>query len=138
MRIMFVITSAALAGAAAGCNGPDESRVTGTVTFDGRPIPDGWVCFTPDSAKGNVGPQGRARITNGQYDTGAAGGRDVVAGPVRVRIDCFDGKVADGLPSGNPILASYETTVELPRGASAQNFEIPRVWGEKKFAALPP
>lgn len=141
MALRFPLPFALLALAPLGCSGwggPDEHRVTGTVTFDGQPIPDGWVCFTPDSAKGNVGSQGRARIQNGAFDTAAAGGRNVIGGPVRVRIDCFDGRTADGLPNGNPMLATYETTAELPQAPGTHDFAIPKEWGSKKFAALPP
>ncbi|MBA4065785.1 MAG: hypothetical protein C0501_19120 [Isosphaera sp.] len=80
----------------------------------------------------------RARIRNGAYDTGTRDGRGIVGGPMRVRIDSFDGQVTAGLPNGKPTLATYETAADRPRAAAIQDFAIPKAWGEKKLPALPP
>jgi len=41
---------------AAGCTsdqGPKRYRVSGEITFDGKPVPHGEIVFTPDIGKGN-------------------------------------------------------------------------------------
>ncbi|CAN5285486.1 hypothetical protein BH11PLA2_BH11PLA2_10330 [soil metagenome] len=51
--------------ASAGCNlGEPTGTVSGTITLDGKPVPDGLIRFVP--ADGNSQP-GDSFITNGQY-----------------------------------------------------------------------
>ena len=59
-----------LLGACSG-QGTDRFDVSGTVTFNGQPVPAGQVVFSPDLSKGNDGPQGYAEIHGGRYDTRA-------------------------------------------------------------------
>jgi len=130
-----------LPGLICGCgkSGPKTYDVSGSVTFAGKPIPDGWVCFSPDSSKGNSGPQGRARILNGKYDTDEDFGMGTIGGPMLVRIDGFDGNKKPDAPNGNPIMAPYNTVVDLPKDdAEAIDLVIPDAWAKKKVLALPP
>ena len=43
---------------------PDMAPVSGTVTFDGNPLPRGIVQFVPDISKGNSGPTASAEISS--------------------------------------------------------------------------
>ena len=61
-------------------------ELSGEATHGGKPIPAGRIYFTPDSAKGNNGPQGFAPIKDGRYDT-RNDGHGAVAGPMVVRYD---------------------------------------------------
>jgi hypothetical protein len=68
IRIRAGLALVALAAlSAAGCNSPNGS-VTGEVTYDGQPVTDGTITFTPADGKGSVagGPvaQGRYRVQN--------------------------------------------------------------------------
>src|SRR5690242_9345544 len=95
--------------AAVGCSdgGPKRYRLTGTVAFDdGTPIPEGEVLLTPDAAKKNTGPQGRAPIRDGKFDTDAGDGLGFAGGPTVIRVNGM---------SGSKTLCEYETSVELPR-----------------------
>src|SRR5690242_10819227 len=68
----------------AGCSsdrGPKRYRVSGEVKFAGQPIPYGEILFTPDSTKGNSGPQGIAIIQQGKYDTAGTRAPGVAGGP---------------------------------------------------------
>ena len=49
--------------------GPTRYRVSGEVKVAGQSVPYGEILFTPDSSKGNSGPQGIAIIQQGKYDT---------------------------------------------------------------------
>ncbi|HLA84892.1 MAG TPA: hypothetical protein VJL29_08860 [Thermoguttaceae bacterium] len=114
---------ALLVGLAAGCGdrGPTRYRVSGTVTFQGKPVPLGAIQFTPDTSKGNRGPAAFAGIKNGRYDT-AASGQGFVGGPQVVTVDAFDGVIVDPdlLPSGKPLLKNqYRKSFDLPKDKDA-------------------
>ena len=56
--------------ALAGC-GPTSYSASGTVTFDGEPIPEGHIAFVPEgSGTGGGGP-----ITNGSYSATVPAGK---------------------------------------------------------------
>ncbi len=108
-----------------GCGGgPKTFDVSGTVTFDGKPIPAGRIDFFPDFAKGNDGPQGFAIIKNGKFDTRQAG-QGHGGGALLVRIEGFDGKSDDPSFFGNPIFVAHQFSRELPKEATTQTFDVP-------------
>jgi len=80
-------------GLLAGCGGggPKRHRVSGTVTFGGQPIPYGEVVFTPDAAKKNSGPQGKAPIKDGKFDTSFSDGMGAGSGPTVARVNGLTG-----------------------------------------------
>ncbi|MCI0460124.1 MAG: hypothetical protein L0Z62_24495 [Gemmataceae bacterium] len=113
----------------AGCgSGPKLYHVSGRVTFDGQPVPAGFVFFEPDAAKGNDGVGGFAEVKDGHYDTRNSG-KGVIGGPHNVRLSGFDGKpcVFEGrpMPSGMTIFADYTIAIELPRQATTRDFDVP-------------
>lgn len=115
------LLAAALTGCAAGDRVYD---VSGTATFDGRPIPAGIIYFDPDPTKGGAGPQGFAVVKDGKYDT-AVEGKGVRGGAYIVRITGYDGKVANEAPMGQALFAEYEFKKELPREKSELPIEVP-------------
>ena len=125
---------------ALGCgqSGPTRFDVSGQVTFAGNPVPSGWVSFTPDTTKGNSGPQGVAPIRAGTYDTASSHGKGTVGGPMIVRIEGFDGQATSDLPNGRPIFAPYEVKVELPRERTTKELEVPADWAKQPIPAPPP
>ena len=54
---------AAAAGLLSGC-GSSLATVSGTVTYDGKPVEDGYITFTPADGKGK---DGGGPIKNGHY-----------------------------------------------------------------------
>ena len=119
-------------GIALGCSndpGPKRSRVTGKVTFDGKPIPYGEVLFTPDGAKKNSGAQGIAPLRNGEYDTAAVGGKGYGGGPAVIRVTGFAGE-------GGKLLCEYEFQVDLPTGDATHDLDVPAK-GKAKGATAP-
>src|SRR5262245_53516563 len=115
---------------AIGC-GESTYRVSGKANFKGQPIPEGRITFTPDSSKGNKGPVGSAEIKNGQYDTGASGGKGVVGGPVIVLIEAWDPSKKIDKPDKSalvnipPLFPPYQTTADLPKSESNKDFDVP-------------
>ena len=117
------------AGAAllAGCGGEEKLYdVSGTITFNGQPIPKGLIFFDPDPSKGTPGTQGFAEIENGKFDTAAAGkGRGIRGGAYIIRISGFDGKVAPEAPFGQYLFPEHELTRDLPAQNQTFDFDVP-------------
>ena len=110
----------------AGCSGDDGPRrydLSGTVTFDGKPIPMGSIIFQPDSSAGNSGPQGAAEIRNGKYDTSDRKG--IIGGPHIVRITGFDGVAENEMEVVPPLFAEYQIKSDLPKESGTIDFEVP-------------
>lgn len=117
-------------GCRGGADGPQRYEVSGTVTYDSKPVPRGSVFFEPDESAGASGPQGYAEIHDGKYSTSASGGKGAVTGAHLVRIEGFGADseaVADsfGEKIVPQLFSEYKTTVTLPQGNSRQNFDIP-------------
>jgi len=110
-----------------GKGGVQRFTVSGKVTFGGKPVPAGFVCFTPDTSKGNQGPQGYGKIINGHYST-EHDDQGSVSGPQVVEIRGFDGNASGELAAlvpGRPLFPPYRTEVDIPEQAATIDFEIP-------------
>ncbi|HEY7158926.1 MAG TPA: hypothetical protein VH575_33585 [Gemmataceae bacterium] len=108
-----------------GCGGgSDGYNVSGTVLFDGKPVPLGKIYFTPDAAKDNSGPSGFADIKDGEFDTKKTG-KAAPAGPVVVRIEGFMEVPPVGEVTTKPLFYPYQVTADLPRHNSTQTFTVP-------------
>ncbi|MCA9205406.1 MAG: hypothetical protein KDA59_20280 [Planctomycetales bacterium] len=110
-----------------GDSGPTRYEVSGTVTYQGQPVPKGFVTFSPDTSQGNSGPGGGAEIVDGHYETAA--GKGVIGGPHQVRIVGYDGipisMEGEELTDGQPLFTPYITTIDFPAEDSTQDFTIP-------------
>jgi hypothetical protein len=65
-----------------GCGGPKIAKVTGRVTYDGKPVTEGKIRFYPESGRmalGNIGPDGTYTLTTFKPDDGALIGTHQVA-----------------------------------------------------------
>lgn len=112
---------------ASGCGkdqGPRRYHVSGTIQLDGTPVLAGSVVFSPDTDKGNSGPQGTARIVDGHFDT-AHRGRGTVGGPHRIHVIATNSDRPEDAELAGP-LAEYTFEVDLPRETSVHNLEIPK------------
>ncbi len=122
-----VVAGLALGLAAlAGCSNEEKLyRVSGTVTYDGKPVAKGLIFFDPDGTKGTAGGQGFANILNGKYDT-AEEGKGVRGGSYVVRVNGFDGKEANEAPFGQPLFPEYTGSKELPMEDSTYDLNVPK------------
>ena len=118
LRQSYLVASAVLVlGGISGCySDSDRYSISGTVTFNGEPVPVGRLVFTPDNKKGNNGPQGVAEIVNGKINQSD---RKSIGGPQWVQIQAFDGKAFQDtemmIESGRPLLPMQMVPVDLPR-----------------------
>ncbi|MGO8753432.1 MAG: hypothetical protein ACLQNE_46440 [Thermoguttaceae bacterium] len=101
--------------AGCGSSDPRKYRVSGTVTYDGKPVPQGTVFFVPDAAKDNHGPGAQAVIKDGAYQTER---RAVVGGPYVITVAGRDA-------AGKPLFTGHSEKVDLPKGSATQDIKIP-------------
>jgi hypothetical protein len=96
------------------------------VTYDGgKPVPAGRIYFSPDTTKGNDGPQGFAVIHDGKFDT-RKNGRAPIGGPMIVRINaCEAGADPSSAMVGPHLFKDYEMAIDLPKEDSTQTFDVP-------------
>ncbi len=75
---------------ATGCGGPRDTRVrhrvSGKITYGGKPVTGGEIIITPDGAKKNGGPQGIATIKDGVYDTKGSRAPGMGGGPMNAMV----------------------------------------------------
>ncbi|MCA9072516.1 MAG: hypothetical protein KDA84_26510 [Planctomycetaceae bacterium] len=143
-QLLIAVAGLGLSLFTLGCGGdaPDFYQLKGMVTYDGKPLPTGEIIFSPDGTKGNKGPQGRAKIIDGVFDTSAEGSKGVVGGAYQVTINGFDGNAdpAAELPLGKPLFQEYQVNQDLPpysevKGDSFNvDFEVPKDTQKKKPA----
>lgn len=94
----FGISSLLIASALTGCGGSGEpiGRVSGTVKFDGKPLPQATVIFQPDGggrpSSGFTDDQGQYSLASSPDEQGAKVGKHLV------RISTFQSAYDDGKP----------------------------------------
>lgn len=131
MHRIGLVASLLMISLLVGCGSQGGYRVSGTVTFQGKPVPAGKIYFMPDSSKGSTGATGYADIREGKYDTSLEGGMGAPAGPVIVAIEGTDPsaaastKEASGEVTIKLLFARYETPAEIPKSASTKDIEVP-------------
>lgn len=107
-----------------GCSGGEQLYdVSGTVTYDGKPVAKGLIFFDPDASKGTDGSQGFANILDGKYNT-ADEGAGVRGGAYQVRVNGFDGIEAPEAPFGQALFPEYTGTADLPKSNTTYDLEI--------------
>lgn len=102
LLLFQIVCAIALTGLLAGCGsgtGPLVA-VTGTVSYQGQPLPGGMIVFTPDSAKGTQGSIGSAKIhPDGSFSLSTGDSSGVVPGWHRITVVA----ISDSVPSsGQP------------------------------------
>lgn len=80
--IVFRCALLGIAFVVSGCNESPRNAVSGTVTFEGQPLADGYVMFVP--LNGTPGPTAGANIKDGKFEVEQQG--SVFAGDFRVEI----------------------------------------------------
>ena len=116
---------AALLGIAAGCSGSEAKKVqlSGKVTFNGQPVPAGYISFMPDASQGNRGEVRVVQIKDGVYDSAREQNPGIYPGPTVVRIAGFDGKPLPLYPQGKQIFNAHELHESLEGGT--KDFDVP-------------
>jgi hypothetical protein len=85
---------------------------------NGEPVPYGEILFTPDSGKGNSGPQGIATIQNGKYDTAGTRAPGVAGGPTVLLVTAL----AD---TKGKLICEHQFSLDLPKSDTTHNIDVP-------------
>jgi hypothetical protein len=124
-RIDLLAAALCVAACVGGCSRPDgRHMVSGRVTFDGAAVPVGEIVIEPDAAAGNRGPQARASIKDGRFQTAPRKG--AIAGDVIVEVWGADGVATREAPLGKTLFVNYRLKMHLPAKASTLDIAIPR------------
>ena len=116
----------ACSGAVASCgrqSGPPRYALSGTVTFDGKPVPAGEIQFAADTERGNKRTGTSGQMNEGRYQTLADKG--TVGGPHVTTVCGYDGKRASGRPLRGVTLSSLLRQVDLSRETTTYDFQVP-------------
>jgi hypothetical protein len=126
--IRRLLGGAAVLALAAGCSSkPEMAQVSGKVTFQGKPVPAGWISFTPEPGKGSVR---LCYIKDGVYDSSKEPDPGIHPGKNLVKIAGFDGNAAKYYVQGKQIFNMVDDTHDVPPGTSTKDFVIPESAGK--------
>ena len=132
LTVLVLGASVALVGCEGG-TGIERVDVTGTVTYQGKPLHEGIISFEPMEK----GPMAGTNITNGKYQ--AKGDAGVPPGKYHVKISSsvdddtaeYDAEAMGPVPPQKEILPekynlTTELTLEVPSGAGSmeKNFDL--------------
>ena len=108
-----------------GDRGPLRYKVTGLVTYRGKPVPVGRIAFEPDPDRGNRGPATMAIIEDGRFRTKS--GKGTIGGPHVVKIYGYQAgaQTPVGLNIEKTLFPLYFTNVDLPKEDTTVDFEVP-------------
>jgi hypothetical protein len=108
-----------------GDGGPPRYGLAGAISYEGQPVPFGWIVFAPEN-----GPGATANIEDGKYTTPDDFG--TVGGVHTIEVVAFDGvAVADpdaegGMRTSGTLMFSYKFTKEIPKETTTWDIEISR------------
>jgi hypothetical protein len=136
-KLRFWLLSGFLLLATAGCGGGNIGQVEGTITLDGKPLPDVAVNFTPLNAVDGVAP-GSSGMTdsNGKYSLSMV--MDEVAGAIvgqhkvvitRGFVSTSDVATPQELAKAN--LPFHDFKFEVKAGANTADFNIESKKGKR-------
>lgn len=116
-RLLLTVCLTVVVLGCSGQQGPPRYTISGKVTYDGQPVQEGKIVFTPSSGPGSV-----ADIVSGRYSTRADKG--AVTGSQQVTICGTDGTQATATHD-NTLFENYTTTIDVPEGDATFDFDIP-------------
>jgi hypothetical protein len=112
-----------------GCsgNGLDLVRLSGKVTYKGKPLQNGTVFFMPDESKGTVGPPAVGSITeNGSYVLSTeSSGDGVIVGTHKVGITGLEPNPVSGESAPDPASAPEDFLKAKAKAATAARTGAP-------------
>jgi hypothetical protein len=118
LRFLFLMFFVASLAGCGGDRGPERVVVSGTVTYNGKPIPNGSIRFMPTAA--SPVPMAGAAIKDGEYKVEAHGG--IPVGTHKIEIDAYrvdpayakpDMPTGRGVPRKQYLPKRYNTDSEL-------------------------
>ncbi|MEW4562418.1 hypothetical protein AB1K70_07825 [Bremerella sp. JC770] len=114
-------------GCGTGQSGPPRFQVSGSATYDGKPIPQGEILFVPNAAEGNRGTATLVEIQDGQYAT--ADGNGLIGGAYKIEISGFErqaGVDVDGETIIKPLFRTHSMKNLFPIEETKFDIDVPR------------
>ena len=131
---MSLVRSLAILGLVAlalGCTSkPKLSQISGKVTFKDKPVPAGYVSFTPSVEAGTEGHVRVFMVKDGVYDSSKADEPGIPPGTYNIDIAGFDGKQIPMYYQGKQIFNPVKDKLTVPEGISTKDFIVPPSAGE--------
>jgi len=123
------LVAAVALGAVLGCSrGGPPYPLSGSVTYDGKPLPVGEIVFMPDPDRGNEGPGVLCFVRDGRYEMPQ--GKGHVGGAYVAELIGFDGKPPTNVEGpvdlrGKALFPTHVVKIDLPTGAATHDFVVP-------------
>jgi hypothetical protein len=95
LSVAVSLTTAFVSGGC-GDHGPQRVVVSGVVTYNGKPVPDGAILFVPGTT--SSGPTSGTAIVNGKYKADAHGGVPVGRHAIQIEAHRYDKSVSSRYP----------------------------------------
>ena len=111
------------AGCGSSTSGPQRYPLSGTVTYEGKPVMRAELFLAPNDDLGNSGPGSVAVVENGAFQVTAA--KWIVGGPYRVSITSQSPVPLPEGESFTPQFPPQEIHVDLPAQGGSYDFSLP-------------
>jgi hypothetical protein len=124
-NLCFVSAALLVAG---GCGEKtlDRIRISGTVTYEGKPVEFGAIFFEPTESVGKIAPTVYLPVRGGKYDSEDNG---PIKGKYRVTVGGMDKsketKDDDGITNTPQLFPDYKFEVEIPPPDNKLDVEVP-------------
>ena len=106
-----------------GCGSKQSNfKVSGTIKYDGQPVPEGEVHLRP--SQGNYGSGGFAIIKDGKYETIPK--RGVEGGFYKLTFHGLGGDAIDEFGGGGDLFTPYVVEVDFPKEDHVLNVDVPK------------
>lgn len=127
----FRFASLLLIACVAGCTSkPKLSQISGNVSFNDKPIPAGYVSFTPRVEEGTQGHVHLFMVENGVYNSAKAPEPGIPPGVYNIEIGGYDGKKIPMFYQGKQIFNPIQDIYTVPDGVSTKDFVVPKSAGD--------
>jgi hypothetical protein len=143
LRFLHVILAVPVLVVVASCGDDDglgkRFPVTGTVTYNGKPLERGEISFVPEDAKSNIGASGQ--ITSGSYTLSTGGNADgAQVGKYKVTITAKEDFVAKARAEFQKEMKQQESSYIPPqfiaKAEAAAKSLIPAGYGDVRTTTL--
>lgn len=129
IRLMSVFLVLAVTGCSGQVEGPQRYSLSGTVTFQGKPVPEGEIIISPDPSTNSDGSGSYAAIKDGHFET--APGKGITGGAYLLSVTGFDGvpfESDDGAETflqGKTLFSDYQLKQQFQDQDQTLDIEVP-------------
>lgn len=119
-RWILLLSLVVLAGCGGAASGPARFAVSGSVTYDGKPLPGGAISMEPAER----GPSASAVIVDGKYTIPASDG--IMGGTYTIRVDPPILESGSTIPPDMANFSPYSESRDLPKATAVVDINVPK------------